>query len=200
MGLPRLHVKDIPESGLSFVCEVGSDELGLSLNDGRFLRELSLSAEVTSAGRGIRVTGVLAGISLRQCVRCLKEYEAPVELPFSVQYRHEQEPRHQHPVPRTGAGFAEAAPQDELGDHMVGDDEDDDVYMYMGDRLELAEMLREQIILATPMQPLCNVDCLGLCPVCGQDRNEHPCGCPEEGWGTPFSVLREQRETAGGSS
>lgn len=43
--------------------------------------------------------------------------------------------------------------------------------------LELEEVLKEQVLLKIPLQPLCKEDCKGICPVCGQDRNTNPCQC-----------------------
>ena len=38
-------------------------------------------------------------------------------------------------------------------------------------------MLREQVILDAPMQPLCREDCRGLCPQCGTNLNTDACAC-----------------------
>lgn len=43
--------------------------------------------------------------------------------------------------------------------------------------LDLAGVIREALILAVPEYPLCRDDCRGLCPRCGADLNDGPCGC-----------------------
>jgi len=43
--------------------------------------------------------------------------------------------------------------------------------------IDLTDNLREEIILSYPLKPLCRPDCLGLCPVCGQNLNKGKCGC-----------------------
>ena len=175
--MPKPHLTEVPDSGLSLVCEVQPDELALGPDDGLARGELSLSVEITKTGPGLSVTGVLTGAFLRQCVRCLTEYEDAVSLPFAVDYRHEENlPRARHKSP---GAEARDLPEPE-----------DEVYLFDGDRLELAEMLREHVILATPMQPRCHEECLGLCPVCGQNLNERQCGCPGEGLESPFAVLK----------
>ena len=177
MALPKPHLTEVPDSGLSLACEVQPDELALGPDDGRVQGELSLSVEIAKAGTGLSVTGVLTGTFLRLCVRCLTEYEDAVRLPFAVEYRHEESsPRGRHKSP---GAEARDLPEPE-----------DEVYLFDGDRLELAEMLREQVILATPMQPRCHEDCRGLCPVCGQNLNERQCGCQGEGLESPFAVLK----------
>ncbi|MCD6452858.1 MAG: DUF177 domain-containing protein [Dehalococcoidales bacterium] len=43
--------------------------------------------------------------------------------------------------------------------------------------LDLTEAVRQYALLAIPMKPLCREDCRGLCPICGHDLNQGPCGC-----------------------
>ena len=45
--------------------------------------------------------------------------------------------------------------------------------------LDLTEALRQGIWVVRPIQPLCRPECAGLCPTCGQDLNQGPCGCAE---------------------
>jgi uncharacterized protein len=41
--------------------------------------------------------------------------------------------------------------------------------------LDPEPMLRDAVVLEMPFSPLCRPDCLGLCPVCGGDRNLGEC-------------------------
>jgi len=43
--------------------------------------------------------------------------------------------------------------------------------------IDLGPDIREEIILDYPMQPLCTVNCRGLCPKCGKNLNEGGCSC-----------------------
>jgi len=43
--------------------------------------------------------------------------------------------------------------------------------------IDLTEGVREEIMLNLPLKNLCSEDCKGLCPRCGKDLNEGPCGC-----------------------
>jgi uncharacterized protein len=40
--------------------------------------------------------------------------------------------------------------------------------------LDLETLVREAIQLSEPIAPLCRPDCRGLCPECGEDRNNGP--------------------------
>ena len=44
--------------------------------------------------------------------------------------------------------------------------------------MELNDVLREFVLLALPMQRVCSEDCKGICPVCGQNRNQKECQLP----------------------
>jgi uncharacterized protein len=190
MAMPSFHVTEIPEEGLNFSCEVQPDELSLTAEEK--VLHMSVSANIIKTGTRIDVTGVLAGTFLRQCVRCLKEYEEMAELPLAAEYRHTETPMRHAAKP---AKESRRAPERE--EPVEETEFDEDVYACSGDRLDLSEMLREQVILATPMQPLCHEQCPGLCPVCGRDRNEGDCGCIEESPENPFAVLRKLQKQPG---
>lgn len=193
MALPSLHLSEIPEEGLSLSHEVQPEELALDPGDAQVRDTLSLAVEIMKSGATVSVTGALSGTFVRQCVRCLKEYDDRAELPFEAEYRSDQAASRRLAPGRTTERFG----GDVSGERDAEPESGDEPYVMTGDRLDLAEMLREQVILATPMQPLCREDCSGLCPVCGRDWNEGPCGCPEERPESPFSALKHIIETKG---
>jgi uncharacterized protein len=186
-------VTGITPEGLSLVGEVTAEELCLTEADAAFRRPLSVSLDLMKADDMIAVTGVLEGTVVRQCVRCLKEYDDA--LAFSVRVAFAREGKQTKGAirqpkaiePRKGRP-ASARAEVEVEEEAEGDDR----YFYQGDHVELAPMLREHIILAAPMQPLCRVDCAGLCARCGEDLNEGPCQCPSE---PPVTAIRVTRST-----
>jgi uncharacterized protein len=44
--------------------------------------------------------------------------------------------------------------------------------------LDLGDAIREELILTAPEFAVCREDCRGICPRCGKDLNDGPCGCP----------------------
>jgi uncharacterized metal-binding protein YceD (DUF177 family) len=64
------------------------------------------------------------------------------------------------------------------------------VSFYKDERIDLAQMILEQIVLALPMKPLCKADCLGLCPQCGVNRNISSCDCAPEDTDPRWAQLR----------
>jgi DUF177 domain-containing protein len=69
--------------------------------------------------------------------------------------------------------------------------EPEENYHVDGDRIDLEPMLRDVILLATPTAPLHAADCKGLCPVCGQDRNEIDCGHTQDTADLRWAPLKE---------
>jgi len=181
MALPVLHLIEIPQEGLSLSCDVQVDELALDPEDVRISGGLAMSLNAIKAGTTVHVTGTLSGTARRQCVRCLKEYDDALWIPVVGEYYSDTD--------------LKSKPAGRESSERAGEDTDDDVYVYTGEEIELGEMLREHVILSTPMQPLCHDDCRGLCPVCGQDLNVRRCDCREEQIQSPFVVLKKLRET-----
>lgn len=60
--------------------------------------------------------------------------------------------------------------------------EDDLIAKYLEDEenFDVSELLREEILIQTPMKALCDENCKGICPVCGSNRNENPCDCQQK--------------------
>ncbi len=112
-------------------------------------------------GNSIHVRGRFGAEIDAECGRCLERYPLDVGQELDLFY-----------LPRAKGEPLEQAEEVELSDHEVV------VGYYEGEQLDLGEVLREQIVLALPLKPLCREDCRGRCPSCGQDRNTKPCACP----------------------
>ena len=63
----------------------------------------------------------------------------------------------------------------------------------MGDdaHLDLAPLVREDMLVSMPLQTLCRADCKGLCPQCGQNWNDGPCDCRDDEIDPRFAGLAD---------
>lgn len=72
--------------------------------------------------------------------------------------------------------------------------EDDEVYSYEGNYVDLTKAVMDNIIIALPIRLLCTDQCKGLCPVCGKNRNNETCSCKESDEELPkenkFGILK----------
>lgn len=69
------------------------------------------------------------------------------------------------------------APSNFRGDEVELVAEEMDVEFLKDDRIDLSGLLRENVLLNLPIQPLCRAECRGLCPRCGINLNESSCQC-----------------------
>jgi uncharacterized protein len=118
----------------------------------------------------IRVQGRYTVEMTAQCDRCLGRARFPLDAGFDLFYR----------------PASELAEQEEV----AIDEGEAEIGFYEGHGLELEDILREQVLLALPMQKVCEESCKGICPVCGKNRNEADCGCSDSADDNRWSALR----------
>jgi uncharacterized protein len=136
------------------------DELDLNNDETQIIGPVVGEVRFQRTNQGILATGTLDATVRQQCVRCLDECDSSLHLSFSDLYMPTIEVVSGHPMPK----FTE----------------EDAFSIDAHHHLDLSEALRQQIILALPMQPLCSEDCQGLCPTCGINRNHATCACVDE--------------------
>lgn len=74
--------------------------------------------------------------------------------------------------------------------------EDPDAWQITGDQIDLLPMVRENILLAVPLGPLCRPDCPGICQWCGADLSAGSCGCTPPPTDSPWAVLDRLKDEA----
>ena len=62
------------------------------------------------------------------------------------------------------------------------------------DILDITDGIREEVILAYPLVPLCKKGCKGLCPQCGQNLNKAKCSCKTEKGDERLDKLKEWKK------
>jgi uncharacterized protein len=64
-----------------------------------------------------------------------------------------------------------------LRQEVVEEEEIPEFWIDLSNNLDASEAIRQGLISETPMAPLCQPDCAGICPECGTNRNTNPCEC-----------------------
>lgn len=139
--------------------EVEADAGDIGLPADQWVGQVRGVFQVETLGEKLSVRGTLEAVAGLECVRCLRRYELPLQVPFDV--------------------FAERSGQATRSDEAELEREHDLVF-FNGRQLDLAEAAREALLVELPMTPHCREECEGLCPRCGADLNDGPCACSNE--------------------
>ncbi len=146
-----IRISDLDEDGLSIT---EPSALAHAYGDPGWRMD-RVRVTIVPDGRDVLVRGSVAATIEQTCGRCLEPFGAPVRAELDVRV----EPR------------PSRADSVELGA------DDLDVDFYTDDLLDLGHLIEAETALALPMKPLCRVDCRGLCPACGANRNAGACAC-----------------------
>jgi uncharacterized protein len=129
---------------------------------------LDVDLVVRSVGDGVLVRGRLAAEVELECRRCLSPVRHRVDDTVDMY-------------------FTEIGPDEE--------EIEGEVYPLpvRGAELDLADAVREQLLLRVPDFALCREECRGFCPQCGTNLNEAECGCVPEAPPSPWDALKQAK-------
>ncbi|MGW7544173.1 YceD family protein [Streptomyces sp. NPDC054770] len=119
---------------------------------------VELELRLESVMEGVLVTGTARAQAEGECVRCLEPLGQELEADFQELFSYPD---------ADDRGRVIAEPGD--------DAEDDEDRFFIEDGLfDLEPVLRDAVVLALPMQPVCQDDCPGLCSECGARLADDP--------------------------
>jgi uncharacterized protein len=151
-----------------------SDSLDLRDGEARLAGPITGHARLHRTNESIVVDGVAHIPVLLECSRCLAEFTTTLDAPLRETF---------YPSIDIETGLPVRLPEDEtaftIDDHH---------------QIDLREAIRQTLVLALPIQPLCREDCKGLCPECGRDLNVEPHTHESEERDERFAALRQLLE------
>ena len=131
-----------------------------SLGDDLQVRQLAGRVTIGRTAQGLLFEGGFSAETQLSCVRCLAPFMAKLQWTFTDLYSINE---------RSLSESGLLVPEDA--------------------QIDLQPLMREYALLEVPINPICRPDCLGLCPVCGQDLNRRDCGHRPESGRSPFAAL-----------
>ena len=152
-----VDIAQIPAEGLDVQFRGTEDFLDPSGEWVRLLRPVEAAVHFCRNPTGVLVRGQISSDLQLHCSRCFELFTLPVSEGFEVQYR--------------GSLGAEVGEEHELGREEL------DVNFLDGSRIDVEELVRENVLLTLPVQALCHDGCRGLCPQCGINLNRETCPC-----------------------
>lgn len=123
---------------------VGIDVIGVPVGD-----QLTLDLRLESVVEGVLVSGTVSGSASGECSRCLDPIRHDVSVDVVELF-----------------AYPDSATSETT--------DEDEVSRLTGDTIDLEPLVRDDVVLALPVAPLCREDCAGLCVDCGQRWDDLP--------------------------
>jgi len=159
----RINVSRLLQEPWGSLRSYALDEGPLRLGDDVEVDFLRGTLRLTHTNEGILARAeIVTQVSL-ECVRCLEPFSLKLSLDLTERF-----------LPASALALAEEAFPIEANNIVVFD-----------------EPVRQAILLALPMRPLCSPNCRGLCSQCGQNLNTGQCNCQEEEIDPRLAVLKQ---------
>jgi uncharacterized protein len=168
-----VDLKDLRHEKIAFSASFEPGVVDFGSESVQQIAPVDWTASAERAGDEIRIVGSLTTSIEVPCSRCLEPARITINKPFDLFFRQRDE---------------DMFDEDE---EVELEETDTRTAFFAGTQLAIADILREQILLALPMKALCTVDCKGLCPHCGTNLNAGTCNCPKESFNPHMDTLLE---------
>jgi uncharacterized protein len=140
------------------------------INIGGALRHVRGNVRFDRTPRGVLVRAAVHGTMGGECSRCVKPIVYAIDTEFAEEY-----------VPSIDLASGAAVPLEEG---------EEDAYRIDGRHIiDLTEPIAQYWAIALPMAPVCDDDCRGLCPVCGEEITGAGHACTGEQIDSRWSAL-----------
>ncbi len=177
-GSIPIDLRGLPEGETPFRAAAAGGRIEWGEDPPRIFREGTVEGTLTRDASEVRIRGNLRGALESVCDRCLTRFDLPIDTPMELRVVFDDS-RAEGLAPDEGIFGAE----DEDGVRMITVAPDS--------RLDIANEVREAVVLEAPIKSLCREDCRGLCPVCGVNRNLEDCACDPTPRDSRWAALRE---------
>lgn len=148
-----LDTRDLPRSPgsmrelhrvISAPADFGLELIGVPQGD-----DLTLDLSMQSVSEGVYVSGSASARLVGECGRCLRPIDGILDAAIAELYAY-------------GHSTTEETT------------EEDEVGRILDDLIDLEPAVRDAVVLALPVNPVCREDCPGLCPDCGVPWDDLP--------------------------
>lgn len=141
---------------------IGNEEIS-------FASPIKISLDIKNTGRVLVMNGHIAGDTVLTCSRCLEQYPFQLDTYFEEKFCHVSDV------------------SDVAGDGL----DTGDLHVFENNRIEIDDILQENIVLSVPMKTVCSESCRGLCGICGTNLNKKECGCRTDEIDPRLSALKK---------
>jgi uncharacterized protein len=176
-----IDLTELEEGETSWEKQATAEELELVFPGYLFSEPVDIKLRIISAEKQYIIRGQITTTASAQCVKCLTQFKLTVaeEVGWAVQIVDD---------PKI----------------ITREEESEDFWFIEKGCVELniADRVRETVLIGLLQDPVCREDCRGLCAQCGANLNRDPCGCKtkeiDSQWG-PLKELLEKKENSSGT-
>ena len=161
----------LEKSPFAFTYSFAPDEIDLDVETAKLKSVIKVEGELTKRIVQTDVEGEIFAEVETECSRCLLAANLMLGIPFQSVFV-------------TTENYTE-------GKETELKEDDLNVSIFNADKIDVTELVREQILLNLPEQAFCREDCKGLCEKCGANRNLIDCNCEEKEVDPRWQGLRE---------
>jgi len=185
----RVKIEEIREQGLHLKESLSVEQLGTTLEGSGFraTEPLAFTADLRKLSGGVLLKGAFTERVATPCKRCLAEATLTLPVSFTLNLVPESLARAEDVLDEKEADEKDRG-HGESGGSFPMDATDEEIFD--GKVIELEPIVREQALLALPMNAVCREDCRGLCTHCGQNLNEKQCACEATYVDPRFAALK----------
>jgi len=161
----------LEKSPFPFVHSFAPDEIDLDVETAKLKNAVEIRGELRKRIVQVDVKGEIFAEIETECSRCLLAADLKLKFPFEAAFV-------------TAENYTQAKEAELKKDDL-------EVSIFNGDKIDVTELVREQILLNLPEQAFCREGCRGLCEKCGANQNLIDCKCEEKEIDPRWQGLRE---------
>lgn len=167
----EFNVSQLLKSGVgeTRVYPISSDE-PIDLGDGAYAVGVRGEVKFTLTNYEILAAGRATATIHQACARCMEPFEGASTITFDEEYQ---------PAIDISTGLPSVTPLN-----------DDAFRVAPNHTVDLTEAIRQNLVVALDIIPVCSQGCRGLCPTCGANLNIEPCACSDVPRTNPFAALQ----------
>ena len=120
--------------------------------------DLTGTINMTRTDRGIWISAILKTLISFECSRCLNEFNHRIDLRVEEEY-----------IEANKTSFEETESK------TAENDENFKINTKL--QLDLSDAITQYSLTSTPMKPICDTACMGICDQCGENKNIANCFC-----------------------
>jgi uncharacterized protein len=166
LPMMKIRIGGLSEGVHQYRFQAPASAIGL---DAPFQGEVTVDASLDKSGTQFLLRAEVGALGRFVCDRCTGEFELPISTSYQMYY------------------VMDGSEQVDI------DPTELQVIPPGSNSIDIADDVRQVVLLAVPLKLLCSERCEGLCPYCGKNKNVERCACTASEADSRWEILRDLR-------